>query len=1161
MAIVRYGNTWWGQKWVEALNNIDYSNRLPRGQRYARNGSVLSIYIEGNKITSRVSGSRPRPYNISITIPGFKNDEKKKIFSIISANTYYMSQLEGKTLPQELCADLLKEKIKLFPVSWKEMGMRCSCPDGAVPCKHLAAVVYIIANEIDKNPFLVFNLHNYDLVKELHLSSDSNKEEEIISMDSLTIDKGEVFSYHRENLELIDFTKIPEMLSPITRLLTDKPLFYLKGDFRKIISDHYLKMSNAVIKQIKNTDISEELPEIIYDDAKIQITKGKVPIKGQIKTGDKKLEFQTGAMDKLIRYLQVLTIRDLSEYPPVLSFLTIIHSFVLMLIEKSAYIPDIISLDDKSYIIRWIPAIFNNEIKNIYQELCDSIPKEIVRYEKAFLPKQEQVLFIISMLISHYLIKFIPVSNEDDNDMLALFFRSKVYAPKIFQQLENAKTIHLWLARFFVHPKNCVPVIKIDETKSGNNFLFELFIEDRRANDAKLESLSSFMISNNPDKFQVLKDLSLLSTYLPAVNEALKIQKSVEVSSGEFASLWFDALPVLQTLGIKTILPKALKTIFIPELTLAVKQSGSNERNIKTYLQLDSLLDFDWAISAGSTFLSKEEFMELIKNYSGIVRFKDKYIMLDKKEMERIKKQLEKRPSLSPLDILKVNLEESFNNVPVETGPAIKEILQDLFTPKDVSLPASLLAELRPYQLSGFKWLYHNYTIGIGSIIADDMGLGKTIQVIALILKLKETGELESRKILIIVPASILLNWQREIEKFAPSLTSVIYHGQGRNGDSLKNRDIDVIITTYALARMDKDFIANKKWKCLITDEAQNIKNAETSQTRAIKSIKADYRIAMTGTPVENRLMDYWSITDFTMKNLLGSKTSFKENFAIPIEIFNDKKQIDVFRKITAPFILRRMKTDKSIIHDLPDKIVSDQWGQLSNEQTALYQNLVDNIENMISNSEGINRKGIILKLITGLKQICNHPSLYLKTDNAEPELSGKSQLLLDLLQKIYERNEKALIFTQFKEMGVLLEKIIEVHSGYKPLFFHGSLQQKKRNEIIDRFQNDLTSRFLVISLKAGGTGLNLTAANNIIHYDLWWNPAVENQATDRAFRIGQKKNVNVYRFVTKGTFEEKINDMISRKKELADLTVNQGEKWISEMNNKELRELLRLTE
>ncbi len=1161
MARVQFGNTWWGKKWIESLHNIDYSNRLPRGQRYARNGSVLSIQIEGNRITARVAGTRPTPYKVSLVIPPFTKKTAQKVVSIISTNPYYMSQLEGRTLPQELLDELLKEDIRLFPLSWKEMGMRCSCPDWAVPCKHLAAVVYIIANEIDKNPFLVFNMHNFDLVRELKLSAGRDSEEDMISIDSLTIEHPEPCSYDRKSLEDIDFTDIPEMLSPLTSLLTSRPLFYLSGDFKNILHSHYKKMAKAIKREIIETAISEELPDDLYSSARIRILKESAAAKGELKAENKRLPFQTEDMDEFIEYIQTLTIGDLSGYPPVLSFLAVIHSFTLMLIEKSAYVPDIISLRKNTHVIRWIPALFNSEVKRIFSNISHAMPENIVTYGRDALPKEEQVLFIVSLFITHYIDKTQPVKASDSDAILALFFHGRAYTAKEFRQQENAKIISLWLGRFFIHSRNCRPIVKIDETDSDDTISFDLFIEDGRKGPEEIESIAAFITSVSNEKFSVLKDLSLLSTYLPMVNDVLRKQSSIEVSSDAFASVWFDALPILQTLGIKAVFPKSLREVFIPRLTLTAKQMGSSGQNIKTYLQLRSLLDFDWTIAFGDTILSPEEFLKLVDTYSGIVRFKDKYIMLDAKDIERIQRQLAKKPSLSPLEFLKVNLEGSFHDVPIDTEPRLKEILHNLFTPQDIELPTGLHAELRPYQLAGFMWLYHNYTIGIGSILADDMGLGKTLQVIAFLLKLKETGDLSTKKVLAIVPASVMLNWQREIVKFAPSLSSIIYHGANRDWEKATDKHNDIIITTYSLARIDKELFAKRRWRCVIIDEAQNIKNAEARQTEAVKSIRADYRIAMTGTPVENRLMDYWSITDFTMKHLLGNKTSFKKSFAIPIEKFNDKKRIEAFRKITAPFMLRRMKTDESIISDLPDKLEIDQWGQLSQEQTALYQNLVENVEMLIEDTEGIHRRGLIFKLIIGLKQICDHPSLYLKTGHADHTLSGKSLLLIDLLQKIEERNEKVLIFTQFKEMGTLLQEMIEPQFGSKPLFFHGGLQQKKRNEIVDRFQHDMESRILIISLKAGGTGLNLTAANNVIHYDLWWNPAVETQATDRAFRIGQRKNVNVYRLITKGTFEEKINDMISSKRELAELTVSQGEKWITEMSDKELKELLRLSE
>ncbi|MCC7051429.1 MAG: DEAD/DEAH box helicase, partial [Bacteroidia bacterium] len=345
-------------------------------------------------------------------------------------------------------------------------------------------------------------------------------------------------------------------------------------------------------------------------------------------------------------------------------------------------------------------------------------------------------------------------------------------------------------------------------------------------------------------------------------------------------------------------------------------------------------------------------------------------------------------------------------------------------------------------------------------------------------------------------------------------------------------------------------------------DEAQNIKNNSTAQTKAVKKIKANVKIAMSGTPVENRLSEYWSIFDFANPDLLGSETWFDNNFANAIEINQDKNRLDKFHKITSPFILRRVKTDKSIISDLPDKIENNQYCSLSKEQAALYKNLTTDLLATVEKTDGIERKGLILKLLIVLKQICNHPAQYLKVnDSVRAEQSGKMLLLLQLLETIYENNEKVLIFSQFQEAAKLLQNVIHEHFGKKALLLHGGCSRKERDEMVKSFQNQPIHDTFILSLKAGGTGLNLTAANHVIHFDLWWNPAVEAQATDRAFRIGQKKNVMVHRLITKGTLEEKIDDMLKSKKALANLTISSGEKWIGELSDKDIQELVSLAE
>jgi SNF2 family DNA or RNA helicase len=440
------------------------------------------------------------------------------------------------------------------------------------------------------------------------------------------------------------------------------------------------------------------------------------------------------------------------------------------------------------------------------------------------------------------------------------------------------------------------------------------------------------------------------------------------------------------------------------------------------------------------------------------------------------------------------------------------------------------------------------------------MGLGKTLQVISILLKFKEENAInEKHKALVIVPTGLLTNWQAEIDKFAPSLSSHIYHGTMRD---LKQFDADVMLTTYGVLRSDFEILKKLKWQAMIIDEAQNIKNYDTAQAKAVKSIPSNVRIAMSGTPVENRLTEFWSIMDYTNKGYLGNVKTFKEDYANPIQIFNDEQVASKFRKITAPFMMRRMKSDKSIISDLPEKIEQNQYALLTKQQAALYQKTM---EAAMQEIEGLNaadsqtlfkRQGLVLQMILALKQICNHPTQFLKNGQFDSSFSGKTELLFELLDSIQENGEKVLIFTQFAEMGDLLQRFIGERFGEKPMFYHGGCSLKQREDMVNRFQNGRADKFFILSLRAAGTGLNLTAASHVIHYDLWWNPAVENQATDRAYRIGQKKNVMVHRMICKNTFEERIDEMIQQKKHLADMTVASGENWIGKLSNKELREI-----
>ena len=470
--------------------------------------------------------------------------------------------------------------------------------------------------------------------------------------------------------------------------------------------------------------------------------------------------------------------------------------------------------------------------------------------------------------------------------------------------------------------------------------------------------------------------------------------------------------------------------------------------------------------------------------------------------------------------------------------------------------PESLTGELRPYQKIGYSWLVQNIKFRFGSILADDMGLGKTIQILSAILYFKENNRLEDESTLIIVPPTLIPNWENEIRKFAPDLTYYIYHGSNR---TFPLENYDIILTSYGVVRLDLDMFVDRVWFLCVIDEAQNIKNPNTEQTKAIKEVPASTKVALTGTPIENKLMDYWSIFDFVNKGYLSTKDDFKRNYVMPIEKLEDEEVLENLRTIAKPFVMRRLKSDDDIKKELPDKFVNDIYCSLTKKQVKLYTAILDEIFFDIENSKGIQRKGIILKILTALKQTCNHPAQFLDIKNPKISESGKMELLVNILENILDNDEKVIIFTQYVEMGKLIQQLVSKKFKQEVLFLHGSQSMKEKTRIIDTFQEDESYKIFVATLKTGGTGLNLTAARNVIHYDLWWNPAVENQATDRVHRIGQDKDVMVYRLITKGTLEEAIDAISKRKIDLAEKSISNDETFLTEMTNEELKEVLAL--
>ncbi|MEM6603618.1 MAG: DEAD/DEAH box helicase [Pseudomonadota bacterium] len=581
---------------------------------------------------------------------------------------------------------------------------------------------------------------------------------------------------------------------------------------------------------------------------------------------------------------------------------------------------------------------------------------------------------------------------------------------------------------------------------------------------------------------------------------------------------------------------------------------------------MNAIMQCSVQLEIGGVPITAEEVRALLNETEGLALIKNKWVAVDHAKLQASLEAYEKARSLIKDGMsvrealaLHTNIDNSDTEQTIHHGLSFGDWLEDvackLRDPElitDTPPTDQFHATLRPYQQAGLNWLAFLDALGFGACLADDMGLGKTLQLLAFLSILQK----RSVQSLLIVPASLIANWQREIEKFYPSLDYYIAHpGYGHTGLPDK---FELVITTYGMVQRDEE-IQQHQWEYIILDEAQAIKNPGTRQTQAVKKLHAKNRIILTGTPVENRLGDVWSLFDFVNPGLLGNQREFKA-FAKTLKDQPDRH--GTLRQVIQPFILRRLKTDKSIIDDLPDKIEMKVFSGLSKQQTVLYHDLLKQLEDILENSEGIQRRGLILSSLTKFKQLCNHPDQYVGSGKFSAEHSGKFQRLTEIAQNIRDKREKMLIFTQFKEMTAPLDSLLAEVFGHKGLILHGSVAVKQRKKLVEQFQDTKDYiPYMVLSLKAGGVGLNLTSANHVVHFDRWWNPAIENQATDRAFRIGQKKNVVVHKFITEGTIEEKIDLMIEEKMKMANDIIKAGdESWITEMWTEDLKNMFRLS-
>lgn len=689
------------------------------------------------------------------------------------------------------------------------------------------------------------------------------------------------------------------------------------------------------------------------------------------------------------------------------------------------------------------------------------------------------------------------------------------------------------------------------------------------------------------------KDKKTLIRLLSPVHEASQRSQFVRelVESGDLyqplawtprqAYRFLSEMPLLDECGVLVRLPDWWKKRPRPRVSVTV-----GEKKQKRF-DAGSMLDFKVDLALGDQKLTQAEWQNLMKSEEGLVLLRGQWVEVDREKLAEALEHWQKVEAAAadggisfvdgmrllaganldaPDDGKSGELEREWSFV--QAGKWLGDILTGVRHPENLApanMGSGLKATLRPYQETGAAWLRFMSQLGLGACLADDMGLGKTIQVLALLAAERSKGA-KQQPSLLVLPASLLGNWRAEIARFAPLLRALFVHPSETAKDRIEElagnparalADTDVVLTTYGMLSR-QSWLLDVEWRMVVLDEAQAIKNPTAQQTKTVKRLKAGTKIALTGTPVENRLSDLWSLFDFLCPGLLGSQKKFKDF----VKRLNEREsgRYAPLRDLVQPYILRRLKTDKRIISDLPEKTEVRAFCSLSKRQAALYTKLVEEMARALENLDGMQRRGLVLAYLMRLKQLCNHPSHLLGEAKFDAAESGKFQRLAEICEEIAQRQEKVLVFTQFREITDPLAEFLAAQFGRAGLVLHGGTAVGKRKKLVDQFQQDGGPPFLVLSLKAGGTGLNLTAASHVIHFDRWWNPAVENQATDRAFRIGQKRNVLVHKFVCRGTVEEKIDALIEEKTELASSLLEGGaEKLLTEMTDSQLIELVSL--
>ena len=1197
MARSKYGMTPWGAWFLRMIESYDGDGRVSRGKTYANTGKVDSLVIQNNKVAARVAGRYDPWYYISLTFPPVSESNRKKAEKILMRHPADFLALENGVMTGRLVEAFDVKNVRLIPRRWALIQSECSCPDSARLCKHIAATLYILSKEIDHDPRLLFQLAGFDLagLREKMFAAQQDAEAAATSDGD---DLGVAAAGSAERDTALRVAAAPEYEHPVPltiRCAGEPPVNSPSGHPHFPLEESFLPLISALLPPFTpfyDGDLVGAFQELYHTLIIRQNREFDMPLEKRIhavmKT-DRGAQAAALCGSNRLLYTQVRV--DTSGFPKgqgsfplrkqaeivlritcpggteaALTPVQALHLFhgVIPAADSPAGIKAafaVLTLGERLIgESALLPAVFvdktKKELKIFWKPLVSAkaVSAAIERCEpfitEAFFPQVTQWgrRYCTELLLTAFLTEYVHTTGFmpggiriAERAIAELFFCGVSIDTQTPGARRLPSAISNWLAALRYDSENLRFRLILEE---GTRADFKLSAEVCHYEETDNRFISFSRIGESVQLGSKIAEFSIaLSSYLPKLTEMIG-KKSVPLTQEETAFFLKTSAPLLSRFGIEVVLPKRLQKILKPQPIIRLKkQKGAGA--VQSYLSLDNLTDYDRGIMLGDTVVSVKEFRKLMKQSNGLVLFNDRYILVDPEYTAHLLETMQRGEP---------EIHEVIQGV--LTGSTVMEdgapVLYSLFKDTDAAVPETLQATLRPYQKKGFQWLYSTIKSGFGCLLGDDMGLGKTLQVIALILKLKEQGFAHDG-VLITAPASLLPNWEHEIKKFAPCLRSAILHGQGRKFSA----GTDIHITTYQTLQRDAEKLCDKIFDCLIIDEAQAVKNTQTKNAQALRRVQAVSRIAMTGTPVENSLEDMRALFDFFLPGYLGSAESFRKKWRLPIELHGDAETAEALQKITAPFLLRRLKTDPAVISDLPEKVITPQYCRLTPTQTALYESLIQTqLKSVLKAEDGLKRSALVLKLLTALKQVCNHPHVYDDSYPSDLALSGKTTVLTQLLEEILEAGEKTLIFSQYTQTLFLLQKLMREQLGEECLLLHGKMPLAARMSAVEAFQTDPSRHIFLISLKAGGAGLNLTAASRVIHFDLWYNPAIEDQATDRAFRIGQQRTVFVSRFICAGTFEEKIDEMIQKKRSISQMSLGSGEAWIGNMSNEELAEL-----